>query len=467
MQQADRRSLRDLTAFRGLPQGRFLSDAAGRAKLADLRLGSSIGAALRCLYGRTIIVSSDRQLPAALALIELDGVAGRMLLCPPDLAPEHLAGIMDEARVDAIVTDGTGPASSLAAGVPVIACHGDCDRPAPVLERDQETEWLLFTSGTTGQPKLVVHTLSSLIGPLADGPVAVTGAVWGTFYDIRRYGGLQVLLRALLGGSSLVLSHLGEPVRGFLERLSAAGATHILGTPSHWRRALMSPALSRLAPRYVRLSGEMADQAILNQLALAFPKAALTHAYASTEAGVGFEVTDGREGFPASFVDGGADDKRRGIEIRVVDGSIRVRSTRGASRYLGDRGVLADADGFIDTADMVTRRADRYYFMGRREGVVNVGGQKVHPEEVEAVISRHPGVQMARVRGRPNPITGAIVVADIVVREAGHASSFAGMEQEILASCRAALPPYKVPTMLQQVPSLEIGESGKLVRPGA
>ncbi len=413
------------------------------------------------------MVSCDRQLPAALALIELDGVAGRMLLCPPDLAPEHLAGIMAEAQVHAIVTDGTGPASSLTAGVPVIACHGDCDRPAPVLTRDQDTEWLLFTSGTTGRPKLVVHTLSSLIGPLADGPVAVTDAVWSTFYDIRRYGGLQVLLRALLGGSSLVLSHAGETVRDFLERLGTTGATHILGTPSHWRRALMSPALSRLSPRYVRLSGEMADQAVLTQLALAFPKAGLTHAYASTEAGVGFEVTDGREGFPAPFVDGDDDDKRPGIEIQVVDGSIRVRSSRGASRYLGDRGMLAAADGFIDTGDMVTRRGDRYYFMGRREGVVNVGGQKVHPEEVEAIISRHPGVRMARVRGRANPITGAIVVADIVVRQSGGEASFAGMQQEILASCRAALPAYKVPAMLQEVPFLEIGDSGKLVRPGA
>jgi acyl-CoA synthetase (AMP-forming)/AMP-acid ligase II len=129
--------------------------------------------------------------------------------------------------------------------------------------------------------------------------------------------------------------------------------------------------------------------------------------------------------------------------------------------------MLADADGFIDTGDMVTRRADRYYFIGRREGVVNVGGQKVHPEEVEAIISRHPGVRMARMRGRANPITGAIVVAGIVVRQSGGPASFAGMLQEILASYRAALPPYKVPAMLQEVPFLEIGESGKLVRSGA
>ena len=83
---------------------------------------------------------------------------------------------------------------------------------------------------------------------------------------------------------------------------AATGVTHLTGTPSHWRRALMSPANSQIAPRYVRLSGEIADQAVLDSLKARFPDAAIGHAYASTEAGVGFEVTDGLEGFPASFI---------------------------------------------------------------------------------------------------------------------------------------------------------------------
>ncbi len=73
---------------------------------------------------------------------------------------------------------------------------------------------------------------------------------------------------------------------------AAPGVTHLTGTPSHWRRALMSPAIARIAPRYVRLSGEIADQAVLDRLKVQFPDAAIGHAYASTEAGVGFEVTD-------------------------------------------------------------------------------------------------------------------------------------------------------------------------------
>ena len=77
---------------------------------------------------------------------------------------------------------------------------------------------------------------------------------------------------------------------------------------------------------------------------------------------------------------------------------------------------LADKDGFVDTRDMVELRGDRYYFVGRRDGVINVGGLKVHPEEVEAVINRHPGVQMSLVKARKNPFTGAVVVADVVVK---------------------------------------------------
>jgi acyl-CoA synthetase (AMP-forming)/AMP-acid ligase II len=124
---------------------------------------------------------------------------------------------------------------------------------------------------------------------------------------------------------------------------------------------------------------------------------------------------------------------------------------------------LLDPDGFVDTGDMVECRGDRYHFVGRREGIINCGGQKVHPEEVEAVIMQHPDVQMARVRGRPNPITGAIVVADIVLRSDCR-MSFHVIRDQILDSCRRSLPRHKVPAMLHEQRMLDIAESGKMVR---
>src|SRR5439155_91172 len=262
-----------------------------------------------------------------------------------------------------------------------------------------------------GAPKMLVHNFASLPAPIKSGQNQETDVVWGTFYDIRRYGGLQILLRAILGRGSFVLSSADESAGNYLGRLGAHAVTHISGTPSHWRRALMSPAVRAIAPRYVRLSGEIADQAILNSLRAVYPQAGIGHAYASTEAGVGFEVNDGLEGFPASMLA-----LRGDVDMKVEDGSLRLRSARTALRYLGEENsALTDDEGFVDTGDIVELRRDRYYFLGRRTGVINVGGLKVYPEEVEAVINRHPAVRMSAVRSRRNPIMGALVVAEVVL----------------------------------------------------
>jgi len=456
-------ALWDLTARAGLSDTRRVSDASGDLRLADLGHAGNFEGGVETLRDKSVLISSARQLPAVAALLQLDGIARRLLLCPPDLAPEHLPAVIAEAEVDVIVSDGTGPGSQ---APDVMALIWLRDTLLPVSNsppRRRVTEWLLLTSGTTGRPKIVVHTLASLTGPLDDGLAVANDAVWSTFYDVRRYGGLQILLRALLGGGSMVLSQAHETVSDFLMRAGRSGVTHISGTPSHWRRALMTPAYHDIQPGYVRLSGAVADQAVLNSLAAAYQHADIAHAFASTEAGVAFDVRDRLAGFPASVI--GQPGAK--ADMRIVDGSLRIRSARTASRYLGDGKVLMDAEGFVDTGDMLELRGDRYYFVGRREGIINVGGQKVHPEEVEAVINQHPAVQMVRARARPNPITGAVIAADIVVRPSAQDIPFETIKAEILEACRRVLPRHKIPATLHSVASLEIAESGKLVRPHA
>jgi acyl-CoA synthetase (AMP-forming)/AMP-acid ligase II len=313
-----------------------------------------------------------------------------------------------------------------------------------------------------------MHSLAGLTGAIKPGDArngARNGAVvWGTFYDIRRYGGLQIFLRALHDGGSLVLSDAKEPVGDFLVRLGRQDVTHMSGTPSHWRRALMSPCARAMSPRYVRLSGEIADQAILDNLAAFYRTARIGHAYASTEAGVGFEVNDGREGFPASLIGTPGD-----VQMKVVDNTLRIRSLRTALRYVGGgAAALADPDGYVDTGDMLERIGGRYRFAGRKGGIINVGGLKVSPEEVEAVINRHPQVRMSLVRPRKSPITGAIVVAEVVLREDAQAEGaqerIGALRSEILDLCRGRLAQHKVPVMIRFVPTLAVAASGKLER---
>jgi len=215
----------------------------------------------------------------------------------------------------------------------------------------------------------------------------------------------------------------------------------------------------------VRLSGEIADQGILDALRAAFPHAVVAHAFASTEAGVGFEIRDGRAGFPAALVG----KTERGVELDVSRGTLRIRSPGSARAYLGAGAPpLKDADGFVDLGDRLELRDGRYYFAGRSGGIINVGGLKVHPEEVEAVINSHPRVRMSLVRSRRNPITGAVVTADVVLAAGTAGTEPAADErirQEILEACRTTLAAHKVPALIRFVPALEMSASGKLIRP--
>ncbi|HLN49775.1 MAG TPA: AMP-binding protein [Steroidobacteraceae bacterium] len=419
--------------------------------IAELKNASCLGGRLESLRGRTVLLAQREQLAAAIALLELDGVACRMVLCTPDLSPERLAEVAATAETDAVLSELDVRPNS-----------------APVERRTTAvTEWILLTSGTTGAPKLVAHTLASLAGTLPRQALD-QASVWSTFYDIRRYGGLQIYLRAVLSGSPLVLSSPAESTGDFLARAAARGVTHISGTPSHWRRALMSGAAQLLKPAYVRLSGEVADQVLLDQLHATYPAARIAHAFASTEAGVAFDVNDGRAGFPADFIGGAAG----GIDMKVEDGTLRIRSQRTAARYLGAAAKdLASGDGYVDTGDLVELIDGRYYFRGRKGGVINVGGLKVYPEEVEGVLNADPRVRMSLVRSRRNPIVGAVVVAEVVLEDSANALLDTPVAEEIksdlLTACRRSLPAHKVPAMLRFVPALELTAAGKLVRPGA
>src|SRR6266849_2444379 len=461
MPQRSSKSLRDFTRGEAHSSARFLWAADATVALGDLARSSSLDRAATELAGRSVLLALPDQLTTALAMIELDGIARRLVLCPPDLPPEQLFQVIAIAQADAVVCGRSGPPPAAGDIALRVGC-GPAITPgaAPTAGR-RRTDWIMLTSGTTGAPKMVVHTLDSLTGAVKVDRDRREPIVWGTLYDIRRYGGLQIFLRAMLGGTSLVLSSTGEPMAAYLERLGKRGVTHLTGTPSHWRWALLSPSARAVSPRYLRLSGEIADQAILDNLREAYPAAAVGHAYASTEAGVGFEVNDGREGFPAGMIGANAG----GVTMKVVDGSLRIRSPRTARRYLGEADLL-DADGFVDTGDIVELKGDRYYFVGRRGGIINVGGLKVHPEEIEAVINRHPEVRMSLVRARKNPITGAIVVADVVLRSQPGSGLDRAQElkREILRSCRHSLPQHKVPAAIRFVPSLDVSATGKMVR---
>jgi acyl-CoA synthetase (AMP-forming)/AMP-acid ligase II len=343
-------------------KGRTISDGRRVVSLTDILDQTCLVGRFSELSGRSVLLAVSDQLISALAMIEIDGVARRMLLCPPDLNANQIQTLIDDAEIDAIVTD--QPPRWADFGVYQVMAARAPERRGARVKTQRATEWLMVASGTSGVPKIVGHTLEGLTGAIvADGAARGSPPVWATFHDVRRYGGLQVFLRAIIGGGSIVLTEPGEVLADHVARLNARGVTHMSGTPSHWRKLLISGATSGLSPLYVGLSGEIADQAVLDGLRRTFPDASIGHVYVSTEAGVGFAVTDLLEGFPAALIGGNGD----GVEMKIEDGSLRIRSSRTAHACVGrDATALTDGDGFVDTGDMVELRGERYHFVGRR-----------------------------------------------------------------------------------------------------
>jgi acyl-coenzyme A synthetase/AMP-(fatty) acid ligase len=447
---------------------RLLRGFAASVTLSDLDGASSLSEHRDTLRGRSVLIATQQQLTAALALIELDGIAARLVLCPPGRSLAEIRLIALEAEANALIVDEPGELYGSANLGTVVQCSPSVKPIDAQEERRQSTEWVLLTSGTTGAPKLVSHSLASLAGDMQNPNALGRDTIWSTFYDIRRYGGLQILLRALLSGGSLVMSDPEESIRDFLKRASASGVTHITGTPSHWRRVLMSGSAQLISPSYVRLSGEIADQPLLDNLRATYPMAAIVHAFASTEAGLAFEVTDGLAGFPERVVRQHNCD----IEIMIEHGSLLIRSSQTATRYLNhDADPLRREDGFVDTQDMVELRDGRFYFIGRRGGIINVGGLKCHPEEIESIINRHPMVQMSLVKARKSPVLGSVVIADVVLNSDADLDPYdvarESVSNEIMESCRRSLSAYKAPATIRIVASLDVAPSGKLQRPNA
>jgi len=390
---------------------------------------------------------------AVVALAQLDGVAEQLLLLPAAADAGQVGEFAARTRSQVVLTDREDLAGP---GVVRAETGAGPGRPAAGDAGGVATAWLLTTSGTTGAPKVVAHTLASLTRTTRrDGG---DGARWGLLYDWARFAGLQVTLQALLARAPLLAPPADLPLAERVAHLADRGCTHLSATPSTWRRLLMTPGVQRLALRQVTLGGEIADGRLLAALAARFPGARVTHVFASTEAGVAFSVSDGREGFPAAWLAA----PPRGIALEVRGDRLFVRNDAVGATYVGEGRRVRSDDGFVDTGDVVVRDGDRYLFRGRDGGAIGVAGDTVHPEEVERVLLDHPGVALARVTGRHSALTGAVVTAQVV--PAAPDADGAALRAALLELCRARLPRAAVPATLTLVDDLPTTPAGKVGR---
>lgn len=400
-------------------------------------LSGQIRDALENIQARSLITVTDDPVRILAAIDMADRHGADLFIAHTSVSAEQLAMLTHACGIAARLDD-TG----------VVATGIEDARPRSGAIH-------MMTSGTSGMPKVARHSLESLLHRVVAGGRrnVADGGRWLLTFQPTGFAGVQVQLSALAARGTIVVPEERTPA-AFHAAAVAADVTHVSATPTFWRSLLMLLRPGELRLRQVTLGGEGADQTILDRLRHHFPDARITHTYASTEAGVVFAVHDGIAGFPAAWLEHPV----QGVELRLRDGYLHIRTAARMQGYASDHTQPLLEDGWLATTDRCVVEGDRVHILGRDDSMINVAGSKVYPASVEAVLLSLPGVAEARVYGVPNPITGAIVAADVVLADGFDP---AATRSAILAACRQRLAAYQVPRVLRVVEKIDVSVSGK------
>jgi long-chain acyl-CoA synthetase len=383
--------------------------------------------------GATVLLLSDyspRSVSMLLALIELQTILAPLL--PSTLAKTPaLSRIVNPAFRVEVDNEGAATISPQDAAEP---------HPLLVTLRDSGKPGLiLFTSGSTGEPKGVVHDFSRLLAKFHTPRPALRTL---NFLLFDHWGGLNTLLHCLSNGSPVVLCEGRAPdyICGLLERYHVE---LLPSSPTFLNMLLLSKAyegrdLSAL--RLITYGSEPMPATTLAGLRAVFPSAELRQTYGLIELGVLRAKSLSSESL---WVKVGGE----GYDLRVVDGILQIKAEAAMLGYLNAPSPFTE-DGYFITGDRVELNGEYMRFLGRDSELINVGGQKVFPAEVEEVLLACELVQEAVVYGQKHPITGKIVCADVQLRDA---TDEAEARRVIKRFCAERLEPFKVPVKIQFV----------------
>jgi long-chain acyl-CoA synthetase len=373
---------------------------------------------------------SPRNVSLLLALIQLRTIMAPLL--PTSLAktPALLDLVNPSFQIDAR-TDGN----------PRIETHQQDEIHSLIrkLQDRGEPGLILFTSGSTGKPKGVVHDLGRLLMKFQKPRPAMRTL---NFLLFDHWGGLNTLLHCLSNNSSVVLPENRTPDH-ICQLLEQYQVELLPASPTFLNLLLLSKAyegrdLSAL--RLITYGSEPMPGSTLGGLRKVFPNVELRQTYGLIELGV---LRAKSMSSDSLWVKVGGE----GYDLRVVDGILQIKADSAMLGYLNAPSPFTD-DGYFITGDRVELNGDYMCFLGRDSELINVGGQKVFPAEVEAVLLACDVVAEAVVYGQENPITGKIVCADVQLRGT-HDETEA--RRAIKKFCAQRLEPFKVPVKIRFV----------------
>lgn len=305
----------------------------------------------------------------------------------------------------------------------------------------------LYTSGTTGRPKKVIHSLDSIIRNLKKGS-RFESDIWAFAYNPTHFAGLQVFFQAFLNMNTLV--YIFDYKKKKLEDIFLKyNITNISATPTFYRTIIPYFVGTIETVKRVTLGGEKFDPTLSDKLERIFPNAKIRNIYASTEAGSLF-----------------------GSECEVFEIKPQMKEYIKISeenellihkRYLGYSNQYQLEEGeWYKTGDIIEFiDNNKFRFVSRNTEMINIGGYKVNPHEIEEAIKEIDEIVDVVVKGKSNKITGNILIAEIVIKDDAIQQE---IEDKIYKELGLKFQRWKIPRIIKFIDSINKTRTGKKAR---
>ena len=320
------------------------------------------------------------------------------------------------------------------------------------LREKNSSGLILFSSGSTGKPKAMIHNLDTLIDSFKDKKEKSMNMLVFLMFD--HIGGLNTVFNALCMGACLIIPKIKD-AKTICELIEKYKIMVLPSSPTFLNLILISEEyknydLSSL--RMITYGTETMPQSLLLKLKEVFPKVKFLQTFGTSETGISTTSSKSSNSLFMKLEDING-------EYKIVENELWLRSKTQVLGYLNASMDSFTSDGWFKTGDLVEVDGEYIKIIGRAKEVINVGGQKVLPAEVESVILSIEEISDCMVYGEKNAITGQTVVCDVVLNK-----NIENIKKRVRVFCKDRLDTYKIPTKVNVVDKTNFSDRFKKIR---
>lgn len=323
------------------------------------------------------------------------------------------------------------------------------------LKKSENAGLVLFSSGSTGKPKAMIHNLDNLINSYKDKKSKAMNMLVFLMFD--HIGGLNTLFNALFMGACLIIPKIRD-AKTVCELIEKYKIMVLPSSPTFLNLLLISEEYKNYNLRSLRMityGTEAMPESLLLKLKETFPRVKFLQTFGTSETGISTTASKSSESLYMKIDDPNS-------EYKIVENELWLRSKTQVLGYLNSSMDSFTQDGWFKTGDLVEELEDGYLkIIGRGKEVINVGGEKVLPAEVESVVLAINEIEDCMVFGEKNAITGQTVVCDVVCKKEIEKKE---LKKLIRSFCKDKLESFKIPTKVNLVEKTNFSDRFKKIR---